>query len=228
MFFAERFWNFCILQQATIISNLVETFSYKPVVQQWGQVCSKFSKFVYGPVGTRMYRYQPPRELRLWTRYIDGVILLWEGDLPSLEAFLLKLNQNDRGISLQHEASQTHMHFLDLNFTVKDGRLTTSTYFKETDRNSFIPLTSCYHKSWLAAVPKAQFQRIRQNCAEISEFYQQALVLKQRFLNKGYQEYEIDETIANVAARDRRDMLSGRRENLNIQGRSIFETYYRP
>lgn len=29
----------------------------------------------------------PPKELRLWRRYIDDVLLLWVRDLPSLEAF---------------------------------------------------------------------------------------------------------------------------------------------
>lgn len=123
----------------------------------------------------------PRKELQLWKRYIDEVILIWEGDV-SLESFLLKLNQNDRGIVLQHEASDTEIHFLDLNITVK-GRLNISTFFKDTDRNAFIPVTSCHHKSWLAAVPKGQFQHIRCNCTEVSDFYQQAtMLLKQGFL----------------------------------------------
>lgn len=32
----------------------------------------------------------PPRELRLWRRYIDDVLLLWDGNLPSLEAFFFQ------------------------------------------------------------------------------------------------------------------------------------------
>lgn len=104
-----------------------------------------------------------------------------------MKLFFVELNQNDRGISLQHEASQTHIHFLDLNIMVKEGRLITNTYFKETDHNALMPLTSCHHKSWLAAVPKGQFQRIRWNCTQVSDFYQQATILNQRFLSKGYQ-----------------------------------------
>lgn len=72
----------------------------------------------------------PPKELRLWRRYINDVLLLWDEDLPSLKAFFVKLNQNDRGISLQYEASQTKIHFLDLNIVVRNGCLTTNTYFK--------------------------------------------------------------------------------------------------
>lgn len=89
------------------------------------------------------------------------MLIIWEGDFLSLKAFFVELNQNDRGGSLQLEARQTHIHFLNLNIMVKNGHLITSTYFKETDRNALIPLTSCHHKSWLAAVPKGQFQQIR-------------------------------------------------------------------
>lgn len=99
----------------------------------------------------------PPSELRLWRRCIDDVLLIWEGDLLSLEAFFAKLNSNDRGISLQYETSESQIHFLDLNIFVRDGCLVTTTHFKETDRNAFIPLTSCHHPTWLSAVPKSQF-----------------------------------------------------------------------
>lgn len=78
----------------------------------------------------------PPKELRLWRRYID--------DLSLLEAFFS--NQNNRGISLQYEASHSQINFLDL---------------------IIIPLSSCHHASWLKAVPKGQFQCIRCNCTEI-------------------------------------------------------------
>lgn len=64
----------------------------------------------------------PPRQLSFWRRYVDDV-LLWDGDLPSLETFFSRLNQNDRGITLQYEASHSQIHFLDLNIVVKDGRL---------------------------------------------------------------------------------------------------------
>lgn len=49
----------------------------------------------------------PPKELHLWKRYIDDVLLLLEGDLPSLETFFSKLNANNRGICLKYEASQS-------------------------------------------------------------------------------------------------------------------------
>lgn len=120
----------------------------------------------------------PPRELRLWRRYVDDVLLLW------FKAFFSSLNSNDRGISLQYEISQFQIHFLDLNISVRDGCLTTTTYFKETDCNAFILPTSCHDSSWLNAVPKGQFQQIRKNCTSLVDYQQQAQILKSRFLDK--------------------------------------------
>lgn len=114
----------------------------------------------------------PPRQLRIWKRYIDDILVVWEGDLPSLENVFSRLNDSDRVIFLKCEVSESQIHFLDLNITVNDGSVTTTTYFKETDRNAYIPLTSCHHPQWLNAVPKGQFQRIRRNCSTLADYHQ--------------------------------------------------------
>lgn len=72
-------------------------------------------------------------ELVFWGRYID-VLLLWDGDMPSLDGFMKKNYNNILGIALQYEISQVKINFLDLNI----GSLITYTYFKSTDRNGYI------------------------------------------------------------------------------------------
>lgn len=47
------------------------------------------------------------------------------------------VNNNFLGMSLQHEASQTKIHFLDLNIKIREGSFITSTYFKSTDKVFF-------------------------------------------------------------------------------------------
>lgn len=39
--------------------------------------------------------------------------------------------------------------FLDLNIQVEDGQLITTKYFKETDRNVYIPRSNCQYPSAL-------------------------------------------------------------------------------
>lgn len=56
----------------------------------------------------------------LWARYIDNVLLLWDGDRGDLDAFMEELNRNNRGIFLNYEASQEEINFLDLKVGIKD------------------------------------------------------------------------------------------------------------
>lgn len=118
---------------------------------------------------------------------------------------------------LQHEASNHKAHFLDLKIQVVGGRLVTTTHFKETDRNGFIPMSTCQHPSWLNGVLRSQFHRIRLNCATLKDVQEQALILKSRFIEKGYIECNIDRIIGEVGEMDREQMLQNQatRDDMN-------------
>lgn len=88
-----------------------------------------------------------------------------------------------------------------------DGQFKFNTYFKSTDRNSFIPRDSCHHSSWLNAVPRSQFLRLRRNCTDVDTFISQAEVLKQRFLDKGYNQADLDTELQRVTNIDRNTLL---------------------
>lgn len=109
-------------------------------------------------------------ELALWDRFIDDILLLWNGSFESLQLFMESLKINDWGIVLNYEASLNEINFLDLKISLKEVCFITSTYFKSTDRNSFIPLDSCHHHSLLKSVPCSQFIHLRYNCTKVEEF----------------------------------------------------------
>lgn len=75
----------------------------------------------------------------------------WNGDPAS--RLIDELNI-DRGIVLQHKATTTAIHFLDLNIRVQDDKLITSTFFKDTDRNGYIGTDS-----WLIGPGSNRFLR---------------------------------------------------------------------
>lgn len=93
---------------------------------------------------------------------------------------------------------KSHISHLFLSY-----RIDTKSFFKSTDRNSYIPIDSCHHPSWLKNVPKSQFLCIRHNCNNYDDFIQQSSVLKTRFLEKGY---AIDSLIAynNINKKERK------------------------
>lgn len=87
---------------------------------------------------------------------------------------------------------------MDLQIRVEEGRLLTSTYFKSTDRNAFIPHDSCHHSSWLDSVPKSQYMRLKHNCTKTEDFRRQANVLTNRFLEKGYSAWALEQRMVEV------------------------------
>lgn len=108
---------------------------------------------------------------------------------------------------MSHEASLTEINFLDLKTAVRDDKFVTSTYFKATDRNSYIPINSCHYSSWLSSVPKSQYMRPKRNCTETSDFLIQANTLTNRFLNKGYSNESLQTTLNQVSLMHRKDLL---------------------
>lgn len=68
------------------------------------------------------------------------------------------------------------------------GTFKTETYFKTVDRNGYIPINSCHYALWLLNIPKGQMMRLKRNCTEGNDFKEQASMIGQRFVQKGYQE----------------------------------------
>ncbi|XP_077341766.1 suppressor of cytokine signaling 5 isoform X1 [Lithobates pipiens] len=154
-------------------------------------------------------------EIVLWARYIDDVLLLWNGDEHELHAFMEGLNNNTRGIKFSYEASQEGVNFLDLNIKVNSESFVTSTFFKSTDRNSYIPMGSCHLDSWLRSVPLGQYLRIRRNCSDTNKFDEQAKLLSQRFAEKGYAADLLTEAYTKARERDRSALLADREREVD-------------
>lgn len=144
----------------------------------------------------------------MWKRFIDDVLFIWDGDLESVQAFLAHLNNNNRGIVLSHKISPVEIHFLDLKISIKEGNIVTSTFFKKTDRNGYIPLDSCHYHSWLLAVPKGQFLRLKHNYTNLDNYFREASVLKTRFIAKGYDREVLDFLIVEISNRDHQELLA--------------------
>lgn len=105
---------------------------------------------------------------------------------------------------------KTKINFLDLNFSIEGSRFTTTTFFKQTDRNLYIPLDSCHYAPWLKSVPQGQFTRLRRNCTELEAYDNQAAVLSSRFVEKGYDQAVSSRLVQSTREMDRGSLLSDR------------------
>lgn len=130
--------------------------------------------------------------LLFYKRFIDDLFFVWEGTESSLHAFMCELNSNKNNIKLDYTYSKERIHFLDVNVRRTGNSLSTTVYFKPTDRNSYLPINSGHHPLWLMNIPKGQIMRIRRNCTLDSDFRAQATVIKENFVQKGYKEQQLD------------------------------------
>lgn len=100
------------------------------------------------------------------------------------------------------------MIFLDLEIYKEGAKFKTQNYFKLTDRNEYIPLDSCPHKSWLCNIPRGQFIRLRRNCSSTTDFLTQSQILADRFHQKGYHKDQIQNEIEKIGVLDRTSLFS--------------------
>lgn len=101
-------------------------------------------------------------------------------------SLLEPMNNNDRNITLTWNISKDTIHFLDLEIRNTVRGIETKTFFKATDRNSYIPTMSCNFRPWLDNIPRVQFMRMRKNCTQDDDFETQSKMLSKMFRDKGY------------------------------------------
>ncbi|XP_075429848.1 uncharacterized protein LOC142467837 [Ascaphus truei] len=144
----------------------------------------------------------PPPQLKLWRRYIDDIVIVWEGSEASYLEFVHSLNQNDYNLKFSGDNSTTSIHFLDLEIFIEDCTIHTKTYFKETNVNSYLHPSSCHDYCWIRNIPFNQFLRfMRNNTKEQSDF------LKERFLGKDYDKDLIDMALDKAKKVKRQSLL---------------------
>ncbi|CAI9595210.1 unnamed protein product, partial [Staurois parvus] len=138
-------------------------------------------------------------QLIFYRRYIDDILLLWEGDeFTLLNFFTTTLNFNELNIKLSFQYDYFTISFLDLTLFNTGNTISTKSYFKPTDRNSFIPKDSCHLPRWLANIPRGQFLRIHRNCTNREDFITQSNILKNRFIEKGYNATSLESEINEI------------------------------
>ncbi|CAJ0966394.1 unnamed protein product [Ranitomeya imitator] len=122
-----------------------------------------------------------------WLRYIDDILLIWQGSASHLESFLCHLNNNIFNIKLTWKYSHTTVEVLDLQiFKLNDGSVSTDIFRKTTATNSLLHFTSSHPPKLKSSIPIGQFLRARRICSDDTAFHAQARDLRHRFKNRGY------------------------------------------
>lgn len=145
-------------------------------------------------------------KLTLYKKYIDDLIIVWNGNRDTLEQFLSKLNDNKKNINLVWKIDKKSVDFLDFNVSLEGDKVVTKTFFKEWT-NSYLLINSCNFKPWLYNIPKGQLTRIKRNHTRGEDQLIQAEQIGARFKAKGYDNHWIEKQIQHVSEMNRTELL---------------------
>lgn len=159
------------------------------------------------------------KHLVYYGRYIDDILIIWDGPPDITDKFVSYCNNNMFGIQFTHVLDAHSLVFLDLELgSDGDGNITSKTHFKETAGNSYLHQRSCHHPKWKDNIPYSQFCRLRRNCSSTKDYDDQATILSKKFLEKGYADHHIQKAtdqyregiqnkIMTTSAKDQHDIL---------------------
>ena len=135
--------------------------------------------------------------------------MVWTGTKQELLIYLEKLNSKHKTIKFEHNISHRNISFLDtLVYKDKKNTLHTTLYRKRTDQQSYLHAHSDHPKSLKRSIPYSQALRIKTICSILTEYKKHCAILKQNFIERGYEGNILKDEIDKVDNIDRKDLLS--------------------
>ena len=84
------------------------------------------------------------KKINTWIRYVDDILILWEGSTEEFKNFTDEINKINKEIKFQEEIGGSEINFLDLNIKINNLKLEFNIYRKGTYTDLIIPADS-YH-----------------------------------------------------------------------------------
>ena len=106
----------------------------------------------------------------IYLRFIDDIFFKWTGSKTDLETFLNELSAKHPSIKFEYEISKERISFLDTEIYIKNNKLHTKIFKKETDRQTFLNINSEQPKSLKISIPYSQALQIKRICSTKKDF----------------------------------------------------------
>ena len=127
----------------------------------------------------------------LWWRYIEDIFFLWENGEEKLKEFIEHLNVKYPIIKFTAKWSQTSINFLDVPFSLKDGKVTTDLYLKLTDSHQYFHSSSCHSYHCKKGISYSQGLCLNRICSDPKSFDGRCNYLEKWLIERGCSEREV-------------------------------------
>lgn len=147
-------------------------------------------------------------QILCWHRYIDHVLVVWAGDVLSLQQLMNILNDNSYNLKFTFSFNARQVSFLDLLIRKDDeGRIDTTLFHKETAGNTILRSDSAHSVSLVRSIPYGQYLRLRRNCSNDLEFWKEAGLLPEILRKRGYSNRLLNCALKKGRGKDRQTSI---------------------
>ena len=188
------------------------------------------------------YNKQGTNALQLFKRFLDDIFSIFNGSTKRLHNLFDEINKIHPSIKL----TMTHtciigeapedkcdceemsaIPFLDTLCSIKDGRIDTDLYRKNTDRNQYLLPSSCHSKMTTKTIPMSLGLRIVRICSDPEKRDKRMKELKELLLDRDYPETMVDSALEKAKKVPRKAALKKVIKN-NQTKRPVFALTYDP
>ena len=176
----ERFSNDFILESVRfILENNSFFFNGKNYLQIKGtamgtKFAPTYATLVMGYLEQKLYRTMEQKHgmqfaldfEKSWKRFLDDCFIIWTHGNDQLSELTELLNNLHPSIKFTQEVSNTQLPFLDILVELKDEKITTDIYYKNTDTHQYLNFNSCHPSHTKRNIPYCLARKI---CTVIKE-----------------------------------------------------------
>ena len=140
--------------------------------------------------------------------------MIWQHKEDKLEIFLDKRNRFYSSIKFTCGYSHEKVNYLDTQVIVREGKLMTDLYVKQTNSHQYLDPSSCHPYHCTKSIPYSQAFRINWICSE-TVFYLQCNELEKWLIKRNYNPTVVREQILKARAFSRDALLEKVKEVTN-------------
>ena len=147
-----------------------------------------------------------------YLRFIEDIFFIWTRTKEQLIRNLVELNTKHDSIKFEYNISQTSISFMDTELEIKNSKLYTKIYRKQTNRQSSLHIDPEYRKSLKHSISCSQTLRIKGNRKASKDFEHYFKEVKQQLHEQGYNSELLGKHIKTVGKLDRNELIKGNKK----------------